>query len=1100
MDPVNSFMTLAQKLTILNSNTVEILTKTNDIVSATGSTVNIVYNDNGVVSSYAQPTVGYLKNQIDTINQNIRRLSSIEGYTYIRDGQSFKRIMTSDLNLEPAPINDIAQVTTFTPINNHFFESLMNPMLAVTVNLTDKVEQVVNKIVSRRYIIKFEKNADGSLTEAGLISFNSFSTTFLNQIGINISDLTSWINNPSNIGIVRDIVAPYDEQIYDLKLKTLNYYGVFSVIKVEIDTINNKMWYHLNDIKYYGSDGTIKNLTIGDEVIVNSLNPSSRYRILEVNTDSSNTKIRVQNIEGYDPVVVGTNVLKYYSDISSDKSVQIDVGFDEYNVLFVKPINTDDNVVGSLWSKGICFYSNDLVLDTNNNINLANYYIQSVYDYGVLLEDMINKNIPSIHAVVPNAPNLVTDNFQVVQINKHLTDNVDQNALLKAHSDKSTVKTQISQLNTAITQKTAKLNAGGLTTVEKQNYSNEIGKMKSDLNISTNNLSSLVTQITNLSGGQNNTVTPKYRVRGFWVIPEPQLSNSTQPQHIVQFRIQYRYSSRSGNSNNIQTFNYINPTQPSTTPVVTTNTNPGGTVTGPPLITPTVKPTGTRISGGGAAIAASSTTNNSNANGTPTGIAVTSNTGKIVPITSTDVSTTTEVPSNGPQYANFSNWTEVLSDVRKRYWDQNSQQWYWKIENVSDPDTPNINQLDIPIQQDERVEVRIKSISEVGWPNTALESDWSNVLTIDFPVDLSSTLTDNTAILFEASQDQTSVALTNTLSSQGVIPHVQDSYVNGQNYVAHKDSSIQVGLTIDQITNPNLLQYLTYLTNRITALEQTIAGSLGTLNITLFKKTNLLKTITNNTNTIINVECEDYGSVVTGRTYVNGINVVEDYVLSFENTNQSGNLGFLSSRLFTSGGTNAFYSANGGMNKILLVDANSNLYNQNDNQFVWFADRDNNDWISSGATNVGQAPYVLNQSSYNFGATGTSTTTAPLFNVNNIFGSGSLGTDLLCAVFPYLPDINNFIENGQDKTKVIKPQTKFNIGLKIFFKFDGSSSSSSYYYAGSSSTPITKSRKIKFWFETTDNTTYQFIINFNLNQFRSFLKPKTDTSLLMDVV
>ena len=73
MDPVNSFMTLATKLTTLNSNTVEILTKTNDIVSATGSTVNIVYNDNGVVSSYSQPTVGYLKNQIDTINQNIRR-------------------------------------------------------------------------------------------------------------------------------------------------------------------------------------------------------------------------------------------------------------------------------------------------------------------------------------------------------------------------------------------------------------------------------------------------------------------------------------------------------------------------------------------------------------------------------------------------------------------------------------------------------------------------------------------------------------------------------------------------------------------------------------------------------------------------------------------------------------------------------------------------------------------------------------------------------------------------------------------------------------------------------------------------------------------
>ena len=1083
MDPINSFVTLAEKITLLNKNCVEILTKVNDMVASENDSVNIVYDNNGAINSFSQPTVGYLKNQIDILNQNMKRMASIDGYTFVRDGQSFKRIMTSDLNREPAPIQDINQVATFTPVNNHFFESLMNPMLAVTIDLTDKVEQVVNKIISRRYIVRFEKNLDGSLTEAGLRSFNSFSTTFLNKTQINISDFISWYDNPSNNGLITDTVKPYDEQIYDLALKTLNYYGVFSVIKVEIDDINNKMWYHLNDIKYYGNDGVIKNLTIGDELIINKLNSSSRYKIKEVNTDSSNTKIRLENVEGYDPVIVGTNVLKYYSDTSLFKSVQINIGFDEYIVQFVKPINTDDNIVSSLWSKGISYYTNDLILDINNNINLANYYVDAVYDYGTLLRDMISKKMPTIYGVTPNPVVLSSDNFKVVQINKHLTDDKDQNALLKVHADKSTVKTQISQLNSAITQKNSKLNAGGVTTTEKQTYLTEINKLKTDLNISTNNLSSLITQITELNTGSNVKVDPKYRVRGFWTMPEPILSSKTTPQHVVQFRIQYRYSSRSGNSNNIQTFNYV---QPATQPVVGVTPTPTGTITTTSIKSNAVK--------GGASMALLSVGGNVTDKNTVPKVVPSPNVGKTVPVQSTDVVTTTENPTTAPKYANFSNWNEILSDVRKRYWDEASKQWYWKIEDVSDAETPNINQLDIAIQQNERVEIRVKSISEVGWPDSLIESDWSNVLTVDFPDDLNNVLADNQFILAEATQDKTSVVLENTLSSKGVNKHLEDSFNVNQDYVAHKDTSIQVSIKTDQSSNMNLFQYLTYLTNKISALEQQIAGSKGTLNISLFKNTTLLKNITNNSNTIINVECEDYGTRVsgTGRTYTNAIYVVEDYVISLENTNQSGNLGFLSSRLYTSGGTNAFYSDNSSNNKVLLVDYNSNLYTQNNNQFIWFADRDNNDWVSTGATSLTQSPYLLSHSSYNCGSTGTSTANVPLFKVSDIFGTNNGPSDLLCAVFPYLPDVNNFIENGQDKTRIIKPQTKFNIGLKIFFKFNGNLLSDDNYTVNTTSSPSTKTRKVKFWFETNDSTNYQFVINFNLNRFRSYLKPKTE--------
>ena len=60
---------------------------------------------------------------------------------------------------------------------------------------------------------------------------NDFNTNWLNRTDININDFDAWLNNPSNIGIVADVVSPYDEQFFELKVKELNYFGVFSVSK-----------------------------------------------------------------------------------------------------------------------------------------------------------------------------------------------------------------------------------------------------------------------------------------------------------------------------------------------------------------------------------------------------------------------------------------------------------------------------------------------------------------------------------------------------------------------------------------------------------------------------------------------------------------------------------------------------------------------------------------------------------------------------------------------------------------------------------------------------------------------------------------------------
>ena len=81
-----------------------------------------------------------------------------------------------------------------------------------------------------------------------------------------------------------------------------------------------------------------------------------------------------------------------------------------------------------------------------------------------------------------------------------------------------------------------------------------------------------------------------------------------------------------------------------------------------------------------------------------------------------------------------SKWVEMNTKPRERNYDKQTDTYFWSEEDLLNPDVPNSNQVDIPIQANERVEIRVKSISEVGWPNSPVESDWSESIFVDFPI------------------------------------------------------------------------------------------------------------------------------------------------------------------------------------------------------------------------------------------------------------------------------------------------------------------------------------------------------------------------------
>jgi len=1056
----NTFVSFAEQLALLNKNSIEVITKLNDVVTNRNSVVSVnLMNSDGTSSTYQFPTVGQLKNELDIANRNIRKLAGLADSTaYVSDGTTMRRVYVDDLNREPDPIDNLNTVSKFTSINNSFFESLSNPMLAVELDLTDQIDIKVNKVLSRRYIIKFQKDTSGNYTTDGLTSKKDFENRFLNKNNISIDDLTTWYGNPKNYGVMFSN-QPYDEQQFDLDYEKLQYYGTFDVVGVDNDTINKKLWYALGSITYYDYSGNTNTLAIGDELIINKKNSSTKWKIKEISTAKSNFRVILERTEGLEPVPIISKALKFYSPTLSNKSIKVTIGYDEYNVVFVKPINTDSGIVASTWSYGTCFYSNDLVLDTNNTVSMNKYYSETVYDYGSVLKDMIVKNIPSKFGSTPNVLTLDSTNFKVVQINTHLTNTANSAKLKALQSQKTSVNSQLSQLNDAITQKTKEVSTKQYKSVsDKQAAQNQLNSLIDQQNSQTKLYTSIVNKISAENTGSSSTETPKFRIRGFWSFPAPIVvttSGQQQKQEVIQFKVQYRYSAKGGSEPTTEGFN-LNMTQTIYT------------------------------------------------NATSTGDVLDQSKAYTNPSVSTQNSTVTGY---------FSNWNQFSSDVRGRTYNSALDVWTWNVEDVTDANAPNINQLDVSIQQNEKVDIRVKSISEVGWPNAPLESDWSDILTIEFPDDLAQVGNDSSTILQNAQTDQISSQLLSNFNSMGLTTHLQQSYNVNDLYVAHQD--VNLGTSFKD-ANGNVIMlnaYLKLLTDKISTLEQTILLAKGELVVKLLKNSNEIL-IANGASVNVAVRCEEYATLFggTSRTYYNNIYSIDDYYLQFENISTSNQLGLLSYRKYVPStvGDNRFYNtaiANGSL--AAYVDSSDQLNQQVDNQFIWVSDSSGTDPIYRSGSTVDDRGNSLYSNKWNLGV--ASGSTIDLFDSTVTSGVSWTGltitlpdanyqSDFPVTVHPYIDNINNYVYSDVGGVKLINASTKFTLPIKIFFKLSGGTNDKVTFPSTlSTSTPVT--RKLRIFLEPENlSRPFEFEVNFQIFRNKTYTtrtlnSPNTSTML-----
>ena len=796
----NSLSTYLEQAMVMTGNSLETIDKISDAVSSSEDSVKLILtdpNDPTKTIEYIIPSFGYLKSEIDRLSASLNTMTNITdgagSRVRLSDG-TYRKIIASKVPSEAPTITSVDNITNFSFKSNWFFEDMLNPALYVTWDMSSQISPETERVMIQRYILKCD-------TQSKVDVFNN------NLKGRNDIDYKEFLN----ILLNNRIKYTLDDEIKDLPPRARRYYGTFSVIRIQTEkdySGNNVKRYILDSLEFTDIRSGFENtrlLTVGDFVEVNSNPTTTRYEVIFV--DSADNKIGLKCLEGSEGVRIGADTLKVSATQDTKVSADIPVGFDEREVIFVKPIDPDSNIPANKWSPGVAFYTNELtyVDESGATQTLQKFYQKNVVDFGQVLLSYASDYYPSIReGIIPNAPVLNyasgEGDFKIVQINTQLTETTDAATFRSLVADKIKAQSELDNISNEISkQKELIQTTQFVSTNDKIKAQTTLNTLVSNQSILASNYNSIVNNI-KAKYESGNVVLPKYRVRGFWDIPDSKVSPSSGEQEIIKFRIRYRYLSEYGNANKEEEFTYKS--------------------------------------------------------------------------------------GNASVIGRFSNWNEIETKTRERV--KTSDGWEWKKIDTADPDSVNINQLDIPINPGEQVEIQVKSVSEAGWPSNPLESEWSEPITVAFSDFAELQADDITELIAQNRVDAAVANVTNMFS--GTAAHMASSFYTNDKYFAHTAENITSGFLSPEQTPITLYDKLQELQSQINMIIEKINQTVGDITVNLIDNSDEQKVYTLNEGGTTYINAGDYVSAIKNLDddKKNGAIVTKIFYLDISTDAQSG--------------------------------------------------------------------------------------------------------------------------------------------------------------------------------------------------------------------
>lgn len=674
----NSYAENLKKLTESSADIIAIASGINEAMAGNDAEVNIS-------EDMSLPSFSNIVKRVERAENTISKFTQGKGVVETDDG-TYRKIKVTNVSRPPEAISSLAFSNVFSIDPNWFFESLQYPRCTVSIDLTDKIDEDSDRVYVTRIIL------DRSNTDI----LDYYNTNIANK-PVGYAALITMLEKDG-------ITYKEDKDEIKLPLTYEKYYGEFRIVNTKLIQDNkgvSRLWYFLDTLSYSEvneagiavSTGNI--LSVNDKVRFNN----SLYSVLEV--DQSQNCVRLGYDIGYETLGNG-DILEFYNAPFSSKVVNIGIGINEIDIVYVKGINEEYNLIAKDWSNPISFITNDLVFDGNTNITFEEYYSKNVADFGKSWIAQVKEGqIHAYNGSTPRVPVINVDDLQVVQINTQLDATLDKETYNKLTSEIAQTKSNISAVRTTIATNKDLLIQSSDEDVRK-NIQNIINSDTETLNSLTTQYNSLVEELNTLlneTGVIN--YSPKYHIRGFFAIPEP-----VNEQQVIGFDIMYRYLHTDETGIKLNTYEYTD---------------------------------------------------------------------------SNDI----------VQTGVFTDWNIVESSILEKVFDVENDRFIWKNESSADGSKININQIDIPIRNGEKVEIKVRSISEAGYPSNPLKSSWSQSVIISFPDNLTSNDT-VTTILDSVKSDMTAVVLQETMSAAGVYTHLADgnsTYKHTAKNISYTDSS-----------------------------------------------------------------------------------------------------------------------------------------------------------------------------------------------------------------------------------------------------------------------------------------------------------------------
>ena len=740
-ETTNSFSSVLAQFTRLQTQVLEILQGLTEAVGTSAETVTLTFKtDTGEDVTYTVPGFGYLEAQIQRLDTTVIKLmglDSSDANIRMPDG-SFKKIYQSRLINAPTRISGLTVPDEFAYKNNWFFESFLSPALYIPIDISQYVLPDADKILVKRIILN-------TTTEDEIEYFNQ---TYNGKNNVNYEDLIISLQQ-------NNITFFQDEEVKDLPLSVIRYDGTFAVFKYEDITQENpdgttskRRKYFLDKLTY--SDGLLNTLdTIDLKVDDQLVSGESIYKVDTI--DIANNAITVKKVSGYDGISIGVDSLRIYSEKFATREAQVGVGFGERQIVFLKAVDPNFNIVSTDWSDGIGFYSNDLIIATSvGQKTLEQFYNTEVTDFGQqFLSAAKEKVVPSLYGETPTAPTLDAENLKVTRINDHKLNTDEVENVNKKAADKVRLNSEIKELDASIDKKKEELsNTKFSSDAERRGVKNELDSLIREKTSKSSLYASIVQELAVLGEDKPSALDkPKFRIRGFFEIPEPKTNDKTGNQYVIQFIKEYRYIKVDGSATEAKQYEFVDAE------------------------------------------------------------------GQLLRGT-------------------YSNWNVIKSDIRKKYYNDETGLYEWATEDIENADITNINQFDIPISKGENVEIRVRSISEAGWPINPLISDYSETVTIEFPAELI-TEDEATIAIQQATDEANRVAFQQELDSRGLDIHLSRSFTVGDKYYAHEAERIASGFFTDEGSVITLLEKLRTMQTEIEFLRAKVEEIKGELSITI---------------------------------------------------------------------------------------------------------------------------------------------------------------------------------------------------------------------------------------------------------------------------